>query len=67
MKKAFIATATLLTIAFTTLNGASAGIFDTEKICQDYNSVNYDVSSYKDGQTGAWLGALLGKWIFGCK
>ena len=45
---------------------ANASIFNTDKICEDYNSTDYDRSSYKDGQTGAWLGAWLGKIIFGC-
>ena len=37
----------------------------SEKVCEGY-SQNYDPSSYEDGQTGAWLGNLLGKIIFGC-
>ncbi|KAB2655013.1 hypothetical protein F9K94_22410 [Brucella tritici] len=57
----FILSLTISTATPTLVNAKSF----KEKVCEGY-SQNYNPTSYKDGQTGAWLGTLLGKVVFGC-
>lgn len=45
----------ILTLGCAAPHAANASIFNTDKICEEYNSTDYDISSYKDGQRGVGL------------